>query len=130
MVEDPPKLVTNTGGLPGLPVTPQLSPDIATEPALLVPETHLVTPLPETVAEAAPVPKDEIEPGHPGIVELFEDSAGEWRFRVKGGNHEIVATSEGYVDKHGARRGYETLFNIMRHSKTEHREAPENTDVV
>lgn len=115
MAEDPPKIVTNAGGLPGLPVAPQLSPDIATDPSLVE--------RPATVAEAAPVPKDEIEPGHPGIVELFEDSKGEWRFRIKGGNHEIVATSEGYVDKSGAKRGYETLFNIMRHSKTEHREA-------
>ena len=60
---------------------------------------------------------------------VYKDEAGEWRFRIKGGNHEIVATSEGYVDRSGAKRGYETLFNIMRHSKTEHRDAEKTDDL-
>lgn len=99
MAEDPPKIVTSQGGIAMVPPAP---------------------PPPETVAEVVPTPIDEIEPGHPGFVELWEDEAGEWRFTVKGGNHEIVATSEGYTRKGDAERGYETLSNIMQHSKTEH----------
>jgi uncharacterized protein YegP (UPF0339 family) len=99
MTEDPPKIVTVPGGI------------AATPPPLP----------PATVTESLPTPIDEIEPGHPGYVDLWVDEAGEWRFTVKGGNHEIVATSEGYTTKDSASRGYETLSNIMRHSKTEHR---------
>jgi uncharacterized protein YegP (UPF0339 family) len=47
-------------------------------------------------------------------VEFFEDEGGEWRFRVKGGNGEIVAASEGYASESNARRGAETLFELLR----------------
>jgi uncharacterized protein YegP (UPF0339 family) len=41
--------------------------------------------------------------------ELFLDEQDQWRFRVKGRNGEILATSEGYTRKHDAERGLETL---------------------
>lgn len=47
------------------------------------------------------------------MTEIFKDSAGEWRFRVKGANGEIVATSEGYSTKSNARRGLKTLITIL-----------------
>jgi len=34
---------------------------------------------------------------HRYYVEVFEDTAGEWRWRRKGMNHESTATSEGYT---------------------------------
>ena len=48
------------------------------------------------------------------MIEIFNDNAGEWRFRVKGKNGEIVATSEGYTRERDAHRGAETLIAIIR----------------
>lgn len=36
--------------------------------------------------------------------EVYEDSAGEWRYRLKARNGEIVATSEAYTRKSSAKR--------------------------
>jgi uncharacterized protein YegP (UPF0339 family) len=37
--------------------------------------------------------------------ELYKDSRGEYRFRLKAANGEIVATGESYKTKAGARMG-------------------------
>ena len=43
--------------------------------------------------------------------EVYQDSAGEWRWRVKAGNNEVIATSgEGYVNESHARKMVDTLF--------------------
>lgn len=39
--------------------------------------------------------------------EVFEDEAGEWRWRLRAANGEIVATSEGYTRAEDAERGAE-----------------------
>lgn len=44
-----------------------------------------------------------------GKFELFEDKAGNWRFRLKAGNGEIVATGEGYSSKSAAHKGCESV---------------------
>jgi uncharacterized protein YegP (UPF0339 family) len=42
--------------------------------------------------------------------ELYEDSAGEWRWRLVVPNGNIIADSgEGYASKQGARRGIESV---------------------
>ena len=40
-----------------------------------------------------------------GKFELFKDKAGEFRFRLKAGNGEVILASEGYNDKSGAENG-------------------------
>ena len=46
--------------------------------------------------------------------EVYEDNAGEWRWRLLAPNGEIIADSgEGYVTKQGARRGVES---VKRHA--------------
>ena len=40
-----------------------------------------------------------------GKFELFKDKKGEFRWRLKAGNGEIIATSEGYKTKAGANNG-------------------------
>ncbi|WP_170432912.1 YegP family protein [Ruegeria arenilitoris] len=40
-----------------------------------------------------------------GKFEIFEDKAGEFRFRLKAGNGEIILASEGYVQKASAENG-------------------------
>ncbi len=40
--------------------------------------------------------------------EVFEDKAGEWRWRLVADNGEIVASSEAYTTKEHALRGAET----------------------
>ena len=45
---------------------------------------------------------------HPKF-EIYEDKAGEFRFRLKAKNGEIIATSEGYKAKDGALNGIESV---------------------
>ena len=41
--------------------------------------------------------------------EVYEDKAGEYRFRLKARNGEIIATSEGYKAKAGCMNGIESV---------------------
>ncbi len=41
--------------------------------------------------------------------ELYEDKAGEFRFRLKAGNGQVIATSEGYSAKASALNGIESV---------------------
>jgi len=79
-------------------------------------QTHGRTPPPELGAPPATVNPE--PQGHPGKVEVFEDEKGDFRFRVKGGNGEIIVTSEGYTRKHDATRGFATLIDIINHPDT------------
>lgn len=38
-------------------------------------------------------------------VEVFKDSKGQWRFRLKAANGEIIAQSEGYTRRYTAHQG-------------------------
>jgi uncharacterized protein YegP (UPF0339 family) len=50
-------------------------------------------------------------PSEPAF-ELFQDSAGEWRWRLIASNGNIIADSgEGYRSKQGAKRGIESVKN-------------------
>ena len=44
-----------------------------------------------------------------GKFELYRGSAGQYRFRLKAGNGEIIATSEGYSSKSAALNGIESV---------------------
>jgi len=44
-----------------------------------------------------------------GKFELYEDRSGEFRFRLKAGNGEVIAVSEGYSSKSGALNGIESV---------------------
>ena len=45
-----------------------------------------------------------------GKFELYEDKAGEYRFRLKAGNGEVIAlASEGYSSKASALKGIESV---------------------
>lgn len=52
----------------------------------------------------------------PYEVEIYEDEAGEWRWRLKAGNNRIVADSgEGYTREHDAREAVvDVIANIRR----------------
>jgi uncharacterized protein YegP (UPF0339 family) len=41
--------------------------------------------------------------------ELYKDSRGEYRFRLKAANGEIVATGESYKTKSGAKNGIDAV---------------------
>ena len=45
---------------------------------------------------------------HPKF-ELYQDKAGEYRFRLKATNGEIIAVSEGYTAKAGCKNGIESV---------------------
>jgi uncharacterized protein len=44
-----------------------------------------------------------------GKFELYKDKAGEFRFRLKAGNGEVIATGEGYKTKASALNGIESI---------------------
>ncbi len=45
-----------------------------------------------------------------GKFELYTDKGGEYRFRLKAGNGEVIAlSSEGYSSKAGAKNGIESI---------------------
>ncbi|WP_417681453.1 YegP family protein [Roseibium sp.] len=44
-----------------------------------------------------------------GKFELYQDKAGEYRFRLKAGNGEIILVSEGYKQKASAENGIESV---------------------
>ncbi|MUL80506.1 MULTISPECIES: YegP family protein [unclassified Mycolicibacterium] len=44
-----------------------------------------------------------------GKFELYKDARGEFRFRLKAGNGEIIATGEGYKSKASAINGIESV---------------------
>lgn len=44
-----------------------------------------------------------------GKFEIFKDKAGEFRFRLKAGNGQIILASEGYKQKAGATNGIESV---------------------
>ena len=47
------------------------------------------------------------------MIEIYEDEVGEYRFRVRGKNHEIVATGEGYSSRAGAEEGVRALARLI-----------------
>lgn len=44
-----------------------------------------------------------------GKFELYTDKAGEYRFRLKAGNGEVIAISEGYSSKSSALNGIDSV---------------------
>ncbi|MBQ9898601.1 MAG: YegP family protein [Ruminococcus sp.] len=69
----------------------------------------------ESVAKNAPIAnlEDQTVEGfeqqtHPKF-EIYKDKAGEFRFRLKARNGEIIAASEGYVKKDSCKNGIESV---------------------
>lgn len=50
-----------------------------------------------------------------GKFELYKDKGGEFRFRLKAGNGEIILASEGYKTKASARNGIESVRKNAPH---------------
>lgn len=44
-----------------------------------------------------------------GKFELYQDKGGDWRFRLKAGNGEVIATGQGYASKSGAQNGIDSV---------------------
>ncbi|MDQ0613882.1 uncharacterized protein YegP (UPF0339 family) [Microbacterium sp. W4I4] len=44
-----------------------------------------------------------------GKFELYQDKGGDWRFRLKAGNGEVIATGQGYSSKSGAMNGIDSV---------------------
>lgn len=49
--------------------------------------------------------------------EVFQDAAGEWRWRLKSSNGQIVASGQGYKTNAGAKRGCEALRRAAKLAK-------------
>jgi uncharacterized protein YegP (UPF0339 family) len=46
-----------------------------------------------------------------GKFEIYKDSSGGFRFRLKAGNGEVIATGESYKTKAAAQKGIESVKN-------------------
>jgi uncharacterized protein YegP (UPF0339 family) len=46
-------------------------------------------------------------------IEIFQSNGGQWYFRVKGDNGEILAQSEGYIRKSDALQGLKAMERII-----------------
>jgi len=44
-----------------------------------------------------------------GKFEVYKDKAGEFRFRLKAGNYQVILTGEGYKTKAGCTKGIESI---------------------
>lgn len=44
-----------------------------------------------------------------GKFELYQDKGGDYRFRLKAGNGEVIATGQGYSSKSGAMNGIDSV---------------------
>ncbi|MBN1167702.1 MAG: YegP family protein [Methanospirillaceae archaeon] len=44
-----------------------------------------------------------------GKFEVYKDKAGEFRFRLKAGNNQVILTGEGYKSKAGCMKGIESI---------------------
>lgn len=60
-----------------------------------------------------------------GKFEVYNDKAGEHRFRLKAGNGEVILTSEGYNEKSGCANGIES---VRRNSVIEDRFEKKTTE--
>ncbi len=49
-----------------------------------------------------------------GKFEVYEDKAGKFRFRLKAGNGEVVASGEAYETKANAKAGCEAVRNAAK----------------
>lgn len=47
-----------------------------------------------------------------GTFEVFKDSRGEWRFRLRAANHRTILQSESYGTKQKAFRGAQTVQRV------------------
>ena len=69
----------------------------------------------ESVKKNAPIANVEDQTAEPVVAatnpkfEIYTDKAGEYRFRLKARNGEIIATSEGYTAKAGCENGIESV---------------------
>jgi len=52
-----------------------------------------------------------------GKFELYKDKAGEFRFRLKAGNGEIILASEGYKQRASAENGIESVRKNAPHDE-------------
>ena len=55
---------------------------------------------------------------HPKF-EMYQDKAGEFRFRLKARNGKIIGTSEGYTAKAGCLNGIESVMTNAAEAETE-----------
>lgn len=46
--------------------------------------------------------------------EVYQDTAGEWRWRLKSTNGKVVASGEGYKTARGAKRGCAAVIRAAR----------------
>ena len=51
----------------------------------------------------------EVEPAKPGSFEVYQDKAGEYRFKLKAANGQVIAVSEGYKSKDSCLKGVESI---------------------
>jgi len=57
------------------------------------------------------------ESSHHGKFEVFKDKAGEYRFRLKAPNGEVIAVGEGYRTKNSCLNGIQSIMKNAPHAQ-------------
>jgi len=52
-----------------------------------------------------------------GYFEVYRGKDGQWRFRLKAGNHRIIAVSEAYTSKAGCMNGIRSVKENSKNSE-------------
>jgi uncharacterized protein YegP (UPF0339 family) len=54
-----------------------------------------------------------------GVFQVYRDTAGQYRWRLRAANGEIVAQGEGYTSRAGAHAGVEAVKRLAPGARTE-----------
>lgn len=54
-----------------------------------------------------------------GVFQVYRDTAGQFRWRLKAGNGEIIAHGESYTSRSGAHAGVEAVKRLAPTARTE-----------
>lgn len=103
-----------SAGVEVKPVRKKQKPAPAPQPEPVVPtRTEILK-----AEEEAEAKKIEASTRRPGTIQIYKDSGGQFRFRIKASNENTVAHSQGYARKSGAKNGIEAVIKIANEAET------------
>lgn len=103
-----------SAGVEVKPVRKKQKPAHAPQPEPVVPtRTEILK-----AEEEAEAKKIEASTRRPGTIQIYKDSGGQFRFRIKASNENTVAHSQRYARKSGAKNGIEAVIKIANEAET------------
>ncbi|MFA5450030.1 MAG: YegP family protein [Clostridia bacterium] len=75
-------------------------------------------PEPQQVVQEDTSEKEEGKLKRPGVIQIYKDNGGKFRFRLKASNNETIAHSQGYTTKAGCKNGIKAVQSIVNTAET------------